>query len=277
MRDIIRIPFLQIDAFTQEAFRGNPAAVCPLDEWLPDPVLQAIARENNVSETAFFVPSETDDADFHLRWFTPKTEVDLCGHATLAAGHAILSTMRGQGEVVRFSSQSGILVVSMENDVLSMDFPARNPVPAVAPGIADHVFGAKPIACYSGGRDYLFVFENEKTIHHLTPDYTVLKTLGAHGFIVTAEGEACDFVSRCFFPAFGVDEDPVTGSAHCVSGPFWAEKLRKNDLFARQLSPRGGEVWLRVAEDRVHISGHCVEVIAGEMSIPVPVLLSSEV
>lgn len=277
MRDIIRIPFLQIDAFTQEAFRGNPAAVCPLDEWLPDTILQAIARENNVSETAFFVPSETNDADFHLRWFTPETEMDLCGHATLAAGHAILSTMRGQNEAVRFSSHSGVLIVSMDDDILSMDFPARRPVPAVAPDISDHVFGAKPIACYSGGRDYLFVFEDEKTVRRLKPDFEALRTLGSHGFIATAKGDDSDFVSRCFFPAFGVDEDPVTGSAHCVSAPFWAEKLNKNDLFARQLSPRGGELWLKVAEDRVHISGHCVEVIAGEMSVPVPVLLSSEV
>lgn len=265
---MIRIAFLQIDAFTRVPFRGNPAAVCPLDSWLPDAVLQAIARENNLSETAFFVPAGDDEADFELRWFTPEIEVDLCGHATLAAGHAILSNVRDGGEAVRFSSQSGRLIVTRDGDRLSLDFPARRPSGAIAPARLAEAMGCKPQHILSGGRDYLLVYEDAGEVIDLAPDFATLGTLGMHGFIATARGEDCDFVSRCFFPAYGIDEDPVTGSAHCVSAPFWAERLGKSGLFARQLSARGGELWLQVAEDRVHIAGHCVEVIAGEMTVP---------
>ncbi|GEQ99844.1 putative isomerase [Iodidimonas gelatinilytica] len=269
MTRTIRIPFLQVDAFTKEPFKGNPAAVCPLDAWLPDPVLQAIARENNLSETAFFVPTDDEDADFHLRWFTSLTEVDLCGHATLASGHAILSNLRDKGKAVRFSSQAGILIVTKDGDRLSMDLPARRPRALDALPNANGAFGAKPSAFFSGGRDILALFEDAQQVRALKPDFVALKSFGKHGFIATAPGAGdCDFVSRCFFPAFGVEEDPVTGSAHCVSAPFWADRLGKSELFARQISQRGGELWLSVAEDRVHISGHCVEVIAGEMSVP---------
>jgi len=265
-----RIAFLQIDAFADAPFKGNPAAVCPLDEWLPDDVLQAIARENNLSETAFFVPAgEDDDTDFYLRWFTPEVEVDLCGHATLASGHAILSNLRGRGEAVRFSSQSGMLIVTRDEDKLSMDFPARPPRPAEPPAGLAEALGAAPKEYLSGGRDWLLVYDDADTISALKPDFTALgRDFGAHNFIVTAPGEDSDFVSRYFAPAYGIDEDPVTGSAHCVSGPFWAERLGKRQLFARQLSQRGGELWLTVEENRVHIAGYCVEVIAGEMTVP---------
>ncbi|GAB4570998.1 MAG: PhzF family phenazine biosynthesis protein [Rhodothalassiaceae bacterium] len=265
---MIRIPFLQIDAFTREPFGGNPAAVCPLDDWLPDPVLAAIARENNLSETAFFVPAKGNDVDFELRWFTPATEVDLCGHATLAAGHAILSNMRDGGEAVRFLTKSGVLVVTREGSRLSMDFPARRPKAEPAPGGIAEAMGAEPLEMHCGGRDWLLLYPDRESVLALRPDFRALEAEGRHGFIATAPGEDCDFVSRCFYPAFGVDEDPVTGSAHCVSGPFWAERLGKSMLFARQLSARGGELWLSVAENRVLIAGHCVEVIAGEMTVP---------
>jgi len=267
-----RIAFLQIDAFADTAFRGNPAAVCPLDEWLPDATLQAIAAENNLSETAFFVPiDEGEDGDFHLRWFTPKLEVDLCGHATLAAGHAILSNLRGRGEAVRFASQSGMLTVTKDGDKLSLDFPARPPQAVAADGALADALGARAREAFSGGRDYLLVFESEAAVRALSPDFAALaKRLGPQNVIATAPGENCDFVSRYFAPAYGIDEDPVTGSAHCVSGPFWADRLGRNELFARQLSPRGGELWLRVQDDRVHIAGYCVEVIAGEMTVPDP-------
>lgn len=265
---MIRIPFLQIDAFTDQPFRGNPAAVCPLDAWLPDAVLQAIAGENNLSETAFLVPSASPDVDFELRWFTPETEVDLCGHATLAAGHAILSNMRGGGEVVRFLTQSGILIVTRDGARLSMDFPARRPNGRLDAGSIGAAMGETPLEVYCGGRDYLLLYRDAATVRALDPDPVALRAEGRHGFIATAPGEDCDFVSRCFYPALGVEEDPVTGSAHCVSGPFWADKLGKSMLHARQLSPRGGELWLTIAEDRVLIAGHCVEVIAGEMIVP---------
>ena len=265
---MIRIPFLQIDAFADAPFHGNPAAVCPLDRWLPDPVLQAIARENNLSETAFFVPSEDEEVDFDLRWFTPAVEVDLCGHATLAAGHAILSNLRGRGEAVRFSTLSGRLIVTRDGDRLSLDFPIRAPKTIPPPaGLADSL-GAPPADVLSGGRDFLLVYEDEATVRALAPDCAGLETLGTHGFIATAPGDEVDFVSRFFAPAFGIPEDPVTGSAHCVSGPYWADRLGKVDLEAVQLSPRGGRLWLRVDDDRVHIAGHCVEVIAGEMLVP---------
>ncbi len=263
-----RIAFLQIDAFTDTPFRGNPAAVCPLDEWLPDDVLKAIARENNLSETAFFAPSDSDEVDFHLRWFTPEVEVDLCGHATLAAGHAILSNLRGDGEAVRFSSQSGTLIVTKDEDRLCLDFPARAPSPAEQPDGLTAALGRRPGAFLSGGRDIMAVYETAGDVAALSPDFRALSAFGAHGFIATAPGEDCDFVSRFFAPAFGIDEDPVTGSAHCVLGPYWADRLGRSDLFARQISPRGGDLWLRAEADRVHISGHCVEVIAGEMTLP---------
>lgn len=267
---MIRIPYLQINAFTRRPFHGNPAAVCPLDEWLPDGVLRAIARENHVSETAFFIPAADDDneVDFHLRWFTPEVEVDLCGHATLAAGHAILSNLKGRGEAVRFQSQSGLLIVTRDDDRLALDFPTRPPTRAEIPvGLAE-AMGHAPQDFLTGGRDHLLIYEDEHTIRALEPDFEALRAHGRHGFIATAPGDDSDFVSRCFFPDFGIDEDPVTGSAHCVLGPYWAERLGRSRMFARQLSRRGGELWLEMRDDRIHIAGHCVEVIAGEMLVP---------
>lgn len=267
---MIRIPFLRINAFTREAFGGNPAAVCPLDSWLPDSLLQAIARENNLSETAFFVPADHEDrsVDFHLRWFTPEVEVDLCGHATLAAGYAILSNLKGRGEAVRFQTRAGLLIVTRDDDRLALDFPLRVPRAAEMPEELPAIMGACPREYWSGGRDQLLVFEDEETVRALAPDFGRLKGFGLKGFVATAPGRDCDFVSRCFFPAFGVDEDPVTGSAHCMLGPYWATRLKKDALYARQLSERGGELWLKMQADRIHIAGHCVEVIAGEMQIP---------
>src|SRR5688572_15019571 len=243
----MKLPLYQLDAFTDRLFAGNPAAVCPLPRWLPDATMQAIAAENNLSETAFLV---AEGVDFGLRWFTPEVEVDLCGHATLAAAKVVLERLRPGAASVRFRSQSGPLAVARARDAanaadwLELDFPARPAAPSDAPAARLAALraglGGAPLEVRSSVRDHLVVYGSEAEVAALRPDSAALAELGRAGFIATAPGAECDFVSRFFAPAFGIDEDPVTGSAHCVLAPYWAQRLGKRVLSARQISRRGG-------------------------------------
>ncbi len=266
------IPIYQVDAFTSQAFGGNPAAVCPLDAFLPDDVLQAIALENNLSETAFIVPLDGAEADYHLRWFTPGTEVALCGHATLATAHVVFTHLCPAFKTVRFQTLSGILTVKRLGDRYQMDFPSYPPAPFEAPTGLGAAMGAEPDAVLKseqGDRDLLLVYPDAATVAALTPDLGALTAYAPFGFIATAPGDGdVDFVSRCFFPNHGLGEDPVTGSAHSVSGPYWAKHLGKVQLYAQQISARRGDLWLDVVGDRILISGYAVEVMRGTFILP---------
>lgn len=277
----MKLPIFQIDAFTSALFGGNPAAVVLLDEWLPDETLQAVGLENNLSETAFVVPGE--DA-FGLRWFTPEIEVDLCGHATLASAFVLFNEGRVQGETVRFESPSGPLSVTRAGEIYNLDFPSRPPEPAAITPELVAALGAEPKEVH-GARDLLVVYENEEAIRSLKPRFELLGALDAFAVCVTAPGgsgsaggsdqsaesdrsaESVDFVSRFFAPAAGINEDPVTGSAHCTLIPFWARRLGKRELRAAQLSRRGGEVFCRDCGDRVLIGGRAVEYMRGEICL----------
>ena len=260
----MKLPLYQIDAFTSRLFGGNPAAVVILKEWLPDAVLQAVAAENNLSETAFVVPRENTSL---LRWFTPTIEVDLCGHATLAAGHVLLNYIYPAVRKVSFSTQSGVLHVTREGQRLSLDFPAR---PGKRIDVSDALsaaLGATPREAYLA-RDLLAVFDTEATVRNLRPDFDRIAALDAFAVIVSAPGNEVDFVSRFFTPRGGIDEDPATGSSHCTLTPYWAARLGKTSLAARQLSSRGGELHCELHGERVLISGHTVEYLHGEISVP---------
>jgi PhzF family phenazine biosynthesis protein len=257
----MKIPCYQVDAFTGEIFRGNPAAVCPLTAWLPDATLQNIAAENNLSETAFVVPRGDE---FDLRWFTPTLEMDLCGHATLAAAFVLFTEQKVSGTIIRFQSRSGMLTVKRAGEILTLDFPSRPPQPCALPEILATGLGTRPASIHKS-RDYLAVFNSAAEVRALRPDFAALKKLDCLGIIATAPGDDCDFVSRFFAPAAGVDEDPVTGSAHCTLIPYWAARLGKNKLFARQISSRGGELFCELAGDRVHIGGKAVLYLRGEI------------
>jgi len=257
------MPLYQIDAFASKVFLGNPAAVCPLESWLDDSVLQAIAQENNLSETAFLVPTEHG---YHIRWFTPVAEVDLCGHATLASAFVVFTHLEPSGVEVSFNSRSGRLTVTRDDDLLTMDFPSLPPVPCEAPSDLIKGLGGEPIeVCCS--EDYVAVFSEEDDIRNLRPDFEMLRELDLRGVAVTAKGRSVDFVSRFFAPKYGVNEDPVTGSAHCSLTPYWARKLNKRDLHARQVSKRGGELFCRDCGDRVAISGRAVVYMEGSITI----------
>lgn len=258
------IPFYQIDAFTDKLFGGNPAGVCPLEQWLPDEVMQKIAMENNVSETAFFIKKGDG---FHIRWFTPKVEVNLCGHATLASAHVIFSDCGFKCDELTFESRSGILNVRKEGDLLVLDFPANRPQRTGLPESFVQALNITPIQCYRGKEDYLLLYKSQREIESLIPDFRKLEKVDARAVIVTAPGEKVDFVSRFFGPRVGVDEDPVTGSAHTVLIPFWAEKLGKNEMKALQLSRRGGTLFCRLRDDRVDIGGKAVTFLKGEISL----------
>jgi PhzF family phenazine biosynthesis protein len=255
----MEIPIYQIDAFTSRVFGGNPAAVCPVREWLDDSALQNIAAENNLSETAFFVPIEDG---YHIRWFTPVAEVDLCGHATLASAFIVFTQLDRSLTQVVFRSRSGILTVTKDGDLLSMDFPSQPPRPCKAPGDLLDGLKQKPLDVLCS-EDYFVVFSNEKDILGLEPDMTKLKRVELRGVIVTARGDDADFVSRFFAPKFGIAEDPVTGSAHCALIPYWAEKLNKQELKAHQVSRRGGELFCSNRADRVNIAGRAVKYLEG--------------
>ncbi len=266
------LPIYQVDAFTNRAFGGNPAAVCTMDEFPGDDLLQLIALENNLSETAYLVPLDGVDADYHLRWFTPGTEVALCGHATLAAAHVVFTHLKPELEEVRFQSLSGVLTVNRGGDRYRMDFPSYKPFPygeADGLGVAMGIEPEAVLKSEEGDRDLLLVYKDQATVGALSPDMNALKAFSPFGFIATAPGEGdVDFISRCFFPNHGLGEDPVTGSAHSVSGPYWAEVLCKKQLYARQISERGGDLWLEARGDRIPISGQAVEVMQGTLFLP---------
>lgn len=258
------IPLYHVDAFTSRLFAGNPAAVCPLEEWLEDGLLQAIAAENNLSETAFFVPR---GERFHLRWFTPAVEVDLCGHATLATAFVILNHISPERDSVAFDTQSGELVVRRDGDLLAMDFPARPPQPVRPHERLVDALGTQPDQVLAS-RDYLVVYHDQEQVRTLQPDMDLVAGLDRFAVIVTAPGLDCDFVSRFFAPAQGVAEDPVTGSAHCTLVPYWSKRLRKTRLHARQVSARGGELFCEDLGERVKIAGHAVLYLKGEIELP---------
>lgn len=245
----MKLPLFQIDAFTSRLFAGNPAAVVILDHWLEDRVLAAIAAENNLSETAFVIP-RADPVP--LRWFTPTVEVDLCGHATLAAAHVLLNHYFPSHEAVKFTTRSGELSVARHRDLLRMDFPAMPPKPIAVTDALAEALGARPREVLAA-RDVLAVFDSENDIRSLRPDFHAIAALDAFAIIVSAPGDAVDFVSRFFAPRAGVPEDPVTGSAHCTLAPYWSAKLGKPRLLAGQVSTRGGELHCEMAGDRVLI------------------------
>lgn len=253
----------QVDAFATRLFEGNPAAVCPLNAWLDDGLLQAIAEENNLSETAYFVPSGDG---YHLRWFTPVTEVDLCGHATLAAAHVIFEILGHPGPRIRFETRSGALLVERRGALLAMDFPAITPKPCAAPAALVEGLGQTPLEVLAAD-DYIAVFDSEAAIRAIVPDHARLRELDLRGVIATAPGREADFVSRFFAPRFGIPEDPVTGSAHCELAPYWAGRLGKTGLRARQLSRRGGEVRCELKGDRVILAGAAVTFMAAEIAV----------
>ncbi len=259
------IPIYQVDAFTNKVFSGNPAAVCPLTQWLDDELMQAIAAENNLSETAFFVPI-TDDT-FELRWFTPVAEVDLCGHATLATAHVLFHHLRTDLQKLHFSTRkSGVLHVIKKEDRIVLDFPARVPEPIIAPVDLVLGLGLKPNEVLCAGK-YLAVYATEEEIIQLQPDFNMLKRLELPGICVTAPGNEVDFVSRFFAPKLGIPEDPVTGSAHTLLVPYWSKRLGKKSLHARQVSKRRGELFCQYLGERVAIGGQAVTFFTGAIEI----------
>lgn len=260
----MNIPFYHVDAFTRSVFAGNYAGVCFLDSWPGDSLLQSIAAENNLPETAFLVES---GEGYDLRWFTPSVEMDLCGHATLASAHVIFKHISPGLGKVDFATKSGMLSVERDGDLLVMDFPSRAPVPCPPPdGIAD-MLGVEPVETLSS-RDLIVLVEMEKQVRNLTPDLSRIAALKWFAVSVTAPGDGCDFVSRFFAPGGGIPEDPVTGSVHCSLVPFWSARLGKKNLHARQVSSRGGELFCTDHGDRVAIGGHAAIYLTGTLAIP---------
>ena len=257
----MKIPCFYVAAFTEEIFRGNPAAVCLLEAWLPPATLQNIAAENNLSETAFVVPQ--GDA-YELRWFTPTMEMDLCGHATLAAAFVLFRERNQTGATIAFHSRSGRLNVTRVGEILTLDFPSRPAEPCAPPELLIRGLGRRPEQT-GKARDYLAVFDSAETVRTLQPDFGALQKLDCLGVIATAPGSDCDFVSRFFAPAAGVNEDPVTGSAHCTLIPYWSQRLGKARLCAQQISRRGGKLFCEQVGDRVRIGGKAVLYLRGEI------------
>lgn len=242
----------QVDAFAESIFKGNPAVVCPLDSWLPDAVMQSIAMENNLSETAFYV--KTTDG-YHIRWFTPAVEVALCGHATLATAYVLFNHENHVGDSIVFQSKSGPLHVTQSNGLIRLDFPADTLTEVTVEANVYSGFAERPSKIFKGKTDYMFVYDSEASIKNCQPDFTLVKKLNARGVIITAKGNTVDFVSRFFGPQAGVDEDPVTGSAHTTLTPYWANVLGKNKLTAIQLSQREGKLICELNGNRVWMSG----------------------
>jgi PhzF family phenazine biosynthesis protein len=257
----MKLPLYQIDAFATRVFSGNPAAVCPLPEWLPEEQMQRIASENNLSETAFFVRR---GEDYELRWFTPTTEVELCGHATLASAYLIFSRLEPNLTKVNFHSKTGVLSVAKQGKLIVLDFPSLPASACRAPAPLLNCLGCQPKEVLKSSC-YMAVYEKEEEVQNLQPDMEQLLKVGRTCLIVTAPGRKADFVSRFFAPAFGIPEDPVTGSAHCTLIPYWSARLNKSELVARQISARGGELFCSDRGDRVKIGGEAVLYLEGEI------------
>lgn len=263
----MKLTLYQVDAFTDRLFSGNPAAVIPLKAWLPVKLMQQLGMENNLAETAFFVPSDKKGVDYDIRWFTPAIEINLCGHATLAAAYTVFSILEEKKKTVTFSSKSGLLTVKKKKDVLDMDFPSWKPERTEEyPEDLQAILGVKEIVGVYKHRDMLVELGSEEEVKKAAPDFTALKKTGEK-VIITAPGKEVDFVSRFFAPAAGVDEDPVTGSAHSQLIPFWSEKLGKTVMQAKQLSPRGGQLRVEQRGERVGMAGKCVFYMKGQIRI----------
>lgn len=259
----MKLQLFQVDAFADQVFEGNPAAVVPLEEWPDNDLMRAIANENNLSETAFFVPGR--DA-YALRWFTPEAEVDLCGHATLATAHVLFEHLGFEGEEICFDSRSGRLRVRRCDAGLELDFPAGRRREIGIPSGMEEALGIRPRQAFEGD-DCMVVFGSEREVRALSPDFRALARMPGRGVLATAPGDEVDFVSRCFFPKLRVDEDPVTGSAHCQLTPYWAERLEKGELLARQISARGGTVRCRLDGERVKLAGRAVDFFEGTIRL----------
>ena len=263
----MKLTLYQIDAFTDKLFGGNPAAVIPLEKWIDDELMQRLALENNLSETVFFTPSEDGDADFEIRWFTPAVEINLCGHATLASAFVLFNILNFNKDEIRFSSKSGILKVKQEDNKIWLDFPSWKPerFNDYPDEIVQTLGNAEIVGVYKNS-DLLIELMNEEAVQKCMPDFSLMYKSG-YKIIITAPGKNADFVSRFFAPVAGVNEDPVTGSAHSQLIPFWSEKLNKQKLFALQLSQRGGKLWCEQNGDRVKIGGNCVYYMKGEIEL----------
>jgi PhzF family phenazine biosynthesis protein len=259
----MKLSIYQIDAFAENAFEGNPAAICPLSDWLPDAVMQSIAEENNLSETAFFVQSEHG---FHIRWFTPTAEVDLCGHATLASAYVIFTFLEYEEEEIKFESKSGLLKVANKDGLLVMDFPSQPVSKCETPENIVQAFNLTPVECLKA-EDYIVVFSSEEEVRSAQPNHEVLKDLDLRGVAITAKSDNYDFVARFFAPKYGINEDPVTGSAYTQLAPYWSKVLGTSKLHAKQLSSRGGELFCELADNRVSIAGKAVKYLTGEIEI----------
>ncbi len=263
----MKLTLYQIDAFTNKLFGGNPAAVIPLKKWLPDELMQKLALENNLSETVFFVASEKKGVDFDIRWFTPELEINLCGHATLASAYVIFNILKTKKKNVSFSCKSGPLSVKKKENILEMDFPSWRPerINDYSNELLTSLGNPEIVGIYKN-RDCLIELLNEEAVKKIEPDFTLMKKTGEK-IIITAPGKEVDFVSRFFAPIAGVDEDPVTGSAHSQLIPFWSEKLGKNKMQAKQLSKRGGDIYCEQKGDRVLMGGECVFYMKGEIKL----------
>jgi PhzF family phenazine biosynthesis protein len=259
----MKIPIYQIDAFASKLFSGNPAAVVPLDDWIDDKTMLAIAAENNLAETAFFI---RDGDGFDLRWFTPKFEVDLCGHATLASAWVIFNELGYGGDEIRFECKSGTLLVQRDGDLLSMDFPSWMPEVVSAPDGLIEALGVEPVEVLKS-RDYMVIYGSEAEVRSINPDFGKLIKVDTLGVCVTSKGDDADFVSRFFAPRAGIPEDPVTGSTHSELAPYWAGKLAKTKMRALQLSERGGELFCEHQGDRTKIAGYAVKYLSGEIEV----------
>jgi len=259
----MKLPIYHIDAFTSELYEGNSAIVCPLDKWLSDDIMQKIAFENNLSETAFFVPKNNG---FHIRWFSPTNEVDLCGHATLASSFVIFNILNYDNNIIEFDSKSGLLKVIKDDDNLILNFPAQPPTPCDTPQEIINALNITPIECLKS-EDFIAVLNDESDVQTIEPDFEELKKLGLRGVIITAQSKKYDFVARCFFPGIGIQEDPVTGSAYTQLAPYWANKLGKDIFNAKQLSARSGKLTCELYKDRVLIAGKAVKYLEGKINV----------
>jgi len=262
---MVKIKLYQIDAFSNQLFSGNPAAVCPLEKWLPDEIMQAIAMENNLAETAFV---NLDSYPYELRWFTPKTEVDLCGHATLATAKVLFDRyLKKERTEISFNSRSGILRANKQDEKIFLDFPRDLPTPVLNFDFVTNAICLKPEVVFKGKDDYLAILKSETAVKEILPDFTKLEALDCRGVIVSAPGDKYDFVSRFFAPQTGINEDPVTGSAHTLLTPYWSERLRKKKLNAFQCSSRGGLLTCQLLNDRVLIGGKAKMFLEGTIYI----------